>query len=60
MPTQNPSRSYSYPSPLQLLPYRPSQLLDLSPAFMYPIFKSSLSPTSDAHKHMGVKSSIRM
>lgn len=59
MPTQNPSRSHPS-SPLQLLPYRPPQLLDPSPAFMCPVFKTSLSPTSDAHRHMGVKSSIRM
>lgn len=59
MPTQNSSRSYSHPS-LQLLPYRSPQLLDPSPAFMCPIFKNPLSPTSDAHRHMGVKSSIRM
>lgn len=46
MPTQNPCRSYSHPSPLQLLPDRPPQLLDPSPAFMSPIFKSPLSPTT--------------
>lgn len=59
MPTQNPSRSYSHFSPLQLLFPRPPQFLDPS-VFMCPIFKIPLSPTSDAHMHMGVKSSIRM